>query len=121
MSNKYALIIEDNEPIAQIYQTTLTDAGFDSEYILNGRVAAERLKEVVPDLIMLDMNLPQVSGHYLFKEIRADARLANTYVIIATANTPMAEALKPQLTERDALLIKPVSPSELRELVLSIL
>jgi two-component system chemotaxis response regulator CheY len=56
-----------------------------------------------------------VSGHYILKQIRSDERLAQTPVIIVTANTPMAEALSSQLTELDTLLIKPISAQELRD------
>ena len=117
---KIVLIIEDNDAIGSMYQTALMDSGFVTECILDGRVATERLKEVVPHLVILDMNLPHVSGHYILKQIRADDRLADTYVIIVTANAPMAEALKPQLTERDAIMIKPVSPIELRDLAMTL-
>jgi DNA-binding response OmpR family regulator len=116
MANPFALIIEDNEPIGFVYEEGLKAASFDAEQIRDGRRALERLKEVVPDLIILDMNLPYVSGHYIFKQIRADQRLANTHVIIATANAPMAEALQNQITDRDIILIKPVSASQLRDL-----
>ncbi len=118
MQDPFALIIEDNESLANIYEEALQAAYFQTEIIADGREAAERLKVVVPDLIVLDMNLPHVSGHYLFKEIRADERLVNTYVIIATANTPMAEALQSQIGEMDMILVKPVLPSQLRDLAL---
>ena len=120
MNYRFALIIEDNESLGTIYQMALQEAFFDSECVLDGKQALDRLKEVVPDLIILDMNLPRVSGHYILKAIRADSRLANTYVIIATANSPMAEALQPQLSDMDTILIKPVSPSELRNLAMQI-
>jgi two-component system cell cycle response regulator DivK len=121
MSNeRFVLIVEDNDAISSMYETALVDVGFVTECILDGKDAAERLKEVVPNLVILDMNLPHVSGHYILKQIRADPRLANTYVIIVTANSPMAEALESQMTDMDMILVKPVSPIELRELALSI-
>lgn len=114
MTAKFILIIEDNASIGDIYSTALSD--YDTELILDGKQALVRLKEVVPDLIILDMNLPHVSGHYILKQIRADPRTAEIPVIIATANTPMAEALEPQLTDLDMILIKPISPLDLRDL-----
>jgi two-component system cell cycle response regulator DivK len=115
MGNRFALIIEDNVPLGAVYTEALSMANYDSEHIVDGRAALERLRDTVPDLVILDMNLPHVSGHYILKQIRSDERLAQTPVIIVTANTPMAEALSSQLTELDTLLIKPISAQELRD------
>lgn len=116
MTQRLALIIEDNGDIAYIYDEGLRAANFITDIVMDGKVALERLKTTVPDLIVLDMNLPRVSGHYLFKEIRADERLNNTPIIIATANSPMADALRPLISDIDFILIKPVSASQLRDL-----
>lgn len=112
------LIIEDQHDIGMMYEETLQMAGFRTEHIADGNLAMERLGGVAPDLIVLDMNLPHVSGHYLLKEIRADGRLHRVPVIIATANAVIANALQNELGEFDALLIKPVRPQELRELAI---
>ena len=111
-----ALIIEDQQSIGMLYAETLHRAGFDAEHIADGREALDRLQQIAPDLIVLDMNLPHVSGHYLLKQIRGDPRLAETPVIIATANAVMADALQDQLGPFDILMIKPVRPAELIEM-----
>lgn len=119
MTKPFILIIEDNASIGDIYSTTLSE--YQTELIMDGKRALERLKDVVPDVVILDMNLPHVSGHYILKQIRADARMEQTPVIIATANTTMAQALEPQLTDLDTILIKPISPLDLRDLVRQLL
>ncbi|HRF99425.1 MAG TPA: response regulator, partial [Aggregatilineales bacterium] len=63
MTTKKALIIEDNKEIGEIYRLTIGMLGYDCEQITNGRVALERLDAEIPDIIILDMNLPEVSGH----------------------------------------------------------
>jgi two-component system cell cycle response regulator DivK len=118
MSNPLAFIVEDNADLGFIYEEVLRTIQFDTERVTSGKDALERLKKIVPHLIVLDMNLPQVSGHYILKQIRADERLAHIPVIIATANVPLAQAMQPELGENDMVLIKPVSASELRELAL---
>ena len=116
MAQKHALVVEDNKEIGQIYALTLEMAHYQSEHIIDGKSALDRLEEITPDLIVLDMNLPQVSGHYIYKKIRADARLNNTVVIISTANTLVANALSKELAPQDHLLMKPVSAKQLRDI-----
>lgn len=117
MSKRFALIIEDNREIGDIYATTLQMAGFETETVLDGKLALDKLDERAPDLIILDMNLPQVSGHYIYKTIRSNRRLDNTVVIISTANTLVGTMLGEGLAYQDQLLLKPVTPRQLREVV----
>lgn len=120
MAKGLALVIEDSREIADIYSATLNLAGYEAELVYDGKQALERLGALVPRLIILDMNLPQVSGHYIYKQIRADSRLNQVVVIIATANTVMADALQKELSPGDTLLVKPVSPLQLREVLNSL-
>jgi len=117
MAGRIALIIEDNLQIADIYSATLEMCHYNIEVITNGRVALERLGNFTPDLIILDMNLPEVSGHYIYKEIRAESRLDNTPVIISTANALVAGMLSNDLTSIDRIMVKPVGPKDLIEVV----
>lgn len=117
MGKGLALVIEDSHEIADIYSATLNLAGYEAELVYDGKTALERLGKLIPHVIILDMNLPQVSGHYIYKQIRADGRLNNTVVIIATANTVMADALSSELSPGDHLLVKPVSPIQLRDVL----
>lgn len=114
MASRIALIVEDNVELGTIYAAALESADFEIEHILDGRKALERLEEFVPALIILDMNLPHVSGHYIYKKVRADERFLKTPVIIATANALIADALGGEIAPTDKLMIKPVSPSQLR-------
>jgi len=117
MAQKRALIIEDNPEIGDIYTLTLEMAGYDSDHILNGNEALAYFDNNTPDLVVLDMNLPHVSGHYIYKKLRARPDLNNMPIIISTANTLVARVLEGQLGPNDRLLVKPVSPRELRAIV----
>ncbi|MGB1286859.1 MAG: two-component system response regulator, partial [Aggregatilineales bacterium] len=65
----------------------------------------------------LDMNLPGVSGHYVFRHLRSQPQLIHIPVIVATANSLLAAAIEKELGSGDHLLIKPVSLMELQKLV----
>lgn len=117
MADRLALIIEDQEDIADIYSNALNLAGIGSQIIYDGKVALEQLPSLEPDIIILDMNLPRVSGHYLFKELRTIPHLSDVPVIICTANSVMANAMKSEIGETDFILVKPVSIHQLNDLV----
>jgi CheY-like chemotaxis protein len=118
---RLALIIEDNTELAYIYGAALEALEYQTESIEDGKKALQRLTEIVPDLIILDMNLPHVSGHYIYKKLRSDAQFAHTPIIIATANQLIADALRAEIGGIDRLLVKPVSPSQLRAIAKEIL
>lgn len=113
MSELSALIIEDDREVAQIYELALRLAGYKSEIIVNGRDAGNRLQKATPILVLLDLHLPEVSGQELLAQMKADARLQETRVIVTTADPLLAEQIRDEV---DLVLIKPVSVSQLTTL-----
>jgi len=110
-----ALIIEDDEDLAQIFAEALRGVGFKVESVVDGQTAQERLKKgPVPYLILLDMHIPHISGGDLLTNIiRKDKQLSKVIVIITTADARMGEAY----TElADFVMIKPISFIQLRDL-----
>ena len=108
-----ALIVEDYEDQAIIFTKALERAGFETETIMDGQLAQQRLAEIVPDVIVLDLHLPNVSGMQLLKQVKADARLRAARIFLATADAAMADRLK---DECDLVLLKPISFSQLTTL-----
>jgi CheY-like chemotaxis protein len=113
MSGRSALIIEDNRELAIIFSQALQAAGFATGIMLDGDQALARLAITTPDVVVLDLHMPRVSGVEILRRIRADARLAGTRVIVATADMRATEMLQDQA---DLVLIKPVSFTQLRDL-----
>lgn len=113
MSNPSAMIIEDDYDLSVIFAEALQAAGFTSEIIRDGNAALERLSTTTPDVVILDLQLPEVSGPEILDHIRIDPRLEKTPVIVATAHPHIAEGLRKQA---NLVLIKPISFSQLRDL-----
>ncbi len=109
------LLVEDEADIAIIFQEALRAAGFAPTHIANGRLALEYLKTHTPPLVVLDLHLPGMDGSGVLAEIRADPNLDKTLVVLATADSVMAESLDPQA---DFILLKPISFSQLRDLAI---
>ncbi len=112
-ANPLALIIEDNEDQNLVFAMALKKAGYSTESIYNGAKAQQRLKEVVPHVVVLDLHIPDVDGKILLTQIRSDMRLAKVNVILATADAAFADALESQA---DLVLLKPIGFSQLSEL-----
>ncbi len=110
MTKPLALVIEDDPQLSQIFALTLSDL-FETEIIIDGSQALVRLFEIVPQLIILDINLPGVSGAKILSSIRNDARFLSTRVILATADSRQADELRDQA---DIVLLKPISTIQLR-------
>lgn len=112
MTKPFALIVEDDVQLSQIFSLALK-VHFETEIILDGKLAMQRLTNITPDLIVLDLNLPHVSGESILDYIRQESRLAATNVILATADARQAETMQ---DKADIILLKPVNPVHLREL-----
>ena len=113
MNNPTALIVEDEYDISVIFAKALEAAGFETQVAYAGDTALSWLSSTTPDVVVLDLNLPNVPGAEILQHIRTDARLASTKVIVATAYPDMAEGLH---DDADCVLCKPVSFSQMRDL-----
>jgi len=112
--SELALIIEDDEDLADIFAEALRGVGFEVEQVADGKIAQERLKSgALPFLILLDMHLPHIAGGEILTELKQDERFAKTLIIITTADARMGEAYSDQA---DFVMIKPISFVQLRDL-----
>lgn len=114
MDKPVALIIEDDRDIVALFRHVLDIAGYHTEMILNGKEAMNRLEIFKPDIVLLDLQLPGMSGVEILKRMRADERLSTVPVVVITAYAPIADSLP---VEPDLLLLKPVDINQLSRLV----
>ena len=114
MEKPFALIIEDDRDIVALFRHVLDLAGYHTEIVLNGKVAVEQLSRSTPDIVLLDLGLPGVSGSEILAMMRADERLKTIPVVVITAHAHLAEVLpvRPQL-----VLIKPVNIEQMSKLI----
>jgi DNA-binding response OmpR family regulator len=112
MNDRLALVIEDDFDASVIFAKALEVVGFTTEVIASGDKALERLKETEPEMIVLDLHLPEVIGNDILKFIRSEERLSHTIVIVASADPRSAETIQDQA---DLVLIKPTTFSQVRD------
>jgi chemosensory pili system protein ChpA (sensor histidine kinase/response regulator) len=114
MTRPIALIVEDEHDLSFLLAQVAKLAGYEPEVIHSGDIALERLSQVIPDLILLDLNLPKVLGTDILKHIRSEQRLFGVYVIVVTAYKHLAETIYEQA---DHVLNKPFEFDQLAQLV----
>lgn len=119
MNNSHsAIVVEDDPYLLEIYADTLRGMDIQVETYQDGISAMKKLKSATPNLIILDLNLPKLSGIEIFREVRKQPQTAETWVLIITANPAQAAELSETEIQSQNLLIltKPISVDQLDQL-----
>ena len=110
MSAARILVVDDEPQIRRIMRTTLTTAGYEVEEAKTGQEALTKLREYRPDLVLLDINMPGMSGLATCRELRADPNVAIIMLTVLNTEAAKVEALD---AGADDFVIKPFSTPEL--------
>ena len=114
MEKPFALIVEDNPDIVALFQHVLDLAGYHTEIVLDGIRAMERISAFHPDIVLLDLQLPGMTGVEILKQMRTNEELSTIPVVVITAYSNYSDRLPFQ---PDLLLLKPVNVQQLSSLV----
>jgi two-component system response regulator CpxR len=104
------LIVDDDQELCSLLVEYLAPEGFAVELLNNGMAALERLAQVMPDLVVLDVMLPELSGFEVLRRIRATSAVP---VIMLTARGEEVDRVVGLEMGADDYLPKPFSPREL--------
>lgn len=115
------LIVEDEEPLSLLLKYNLEAEGYQVEVCARGDEADLRLRESLPDLLLLDWMLPGLSGIELCRRIRGREETALLPVIMLTARGEESERIRGLSTGADDYVVKPFSVPELMARVRAIL
>lgn len=113
MSGKKILIIEDNEKNRKLIKVILKAKGYYTMEAEDARSALDQLKREPPDLILMDIGLPEIDGLELTKQIKQDASTKNIPIIAVTAHAMAGEKEKVLKAGCDAYISKPIDTNEL--------
>lgn len=108
-SRKHILIVEDERDLADLIAYNLEKAGYATSVANAGRRALEVVEQTPPDLIILDLMLPELSGTEIATRLRAAPRSASIPIIMLTAKTSEAEQLTGLALGADDYITKPCS------------
>src|SRR5437899_7894345 len=107
------LVVEDDQDIAQLVARYLEKAGFVAEVVSSGRDALTAIAAQAPDLIVLDLMLPQVDGLEVCRAVRGREATAGVPIIMLTARAEESDRIVGLEIGADDYLAKPFSPGEL--------
>lgn len=114
---KKVLVVDDEPDIVRLVDISLKLCNFDVLSCFSGPEALEKLKTEKPDLILLDVMMPKMSGYAVCQAIRADASTKDIPVIMLTAKGQKGDAEKGLEAGADDYIIKPFDPYDLGERV----
>lgn len=107
---KRILLIEDDPEIAHLLQLELGDAGFEVDWAPGGMSGLVRLREAPPDLVILDLGLPDLDGGEVARRIRVGAEVP---IIVLTAADSVERKVTLLSRGADDYIVKPFHPAEL--------
>jgi two-component system phosphate regulon response regulator PhoB len=107
------LVVDDEPDLLELVRVNLRQAGFEVETAETGRAALERLHRTVPDLVVLDLMLPDVSGTEICRRLRSEPELAELPIIMLTARADEVDRVVGLELGADDYVTKPFSPREL--------
>ena len=107
------LVVDDEPDVVELLRTILRGEGFDVEVDTEGRSALARLLAAPPDLLILDLMMPDLDGFELLKLLRMDPAGAEIPVVILSARTGHQDQIEMLQLGANVYLTKPFSPREL--------
>jgi DNA-binding response OmpR family regulator len=107
------LVVEDDPDIAGLVARYLDKAGFAADVRASGRAALDAIRQSAPDLMVLDLMLPEMDGLDVCRTVRANPQTADLPIIMLTARAEEAERIAGLEIGADDYLAKPFSPNEL--------
>jgi DNA-binding response OmpR family regulator len=113
MKQKKILIADDNEHIRESLASILEDEGYAMWTAKDGAEALRKVREVAPDILILDITMPEMSGYEVCQTIKSDPDLKKTFVLMLSAKGQATEQERGKEVGADEYFVKPFSPSEL--------
>jgi len=117
MSKGHILVVEDNMDTYQLVRFILEKNGYDSFLAMNGRDGVNAATKQMPDLIIMDLSMPEMDGWTAMRLIKSDARTASIPMIALTAHVLPADRKRAMDAGCDEYITKPMDLLDLVESV----
>jgi len=107
------LLIDDEPFYFKLIRGALKEAEYDLEYAKSGSEGLAKIPSYEPEMLIVDLKLPQMDGFEILQRLRRDPKFSHTPVIVITAKDELSEKLKAFELGADDYLVKPFQPEEL--------
>jgi two-component system, cell cycle response regulator DivK len=115
------LVVEDNELNLKLFCDLLRAHGFEAEPVRDGREALERARAIAPDLVVMDIQMPYISGLELIEQMKADGELRATPIMAVTAYAAKGDEERIRDAGAEGYVSKPISVARFVEAVTGLL
>ena len=106
---KKILVVEDNELNLKLFCDLLRAHGYEAEPVRDGREAMERARAFCPDLVIMDIQMPHVSGLELIEQMKADEALKHIPIMAVTAYAAKGDEERIRDAGAEGYVSKPIS------------
>lgn len=106
---KRVVVVEDEADLAELLAYNLRRAGYDTEVCRDGAQGLRRISETVPDLVILDVMIPQISGIQVARQLRTSPKTSRTPILMLTAKAEEADQVAGLQVGADDYVTKPFS------------
>jgi len=110
---KKILIVDDESSMVSVLQRHVSNAGYEFELATNGHEALEKIQQEVPDLVLLDLMMPDMNGFETCRRIRAEEKTKSLPVIIVTALRSESDSSAAAACGANELIVKPIDAQHL--------
>lgn len=121
MDKKMVLIVDDEENIVELLRMNLESFGYDVKYSYTGMDAIVKTNTLLPDLILLDLMLPDIDGLQICQMLRLNKKTKNIPIIMITAKSEEEDKVEGLIIGADDYITKPFSIKELEARIQSVL
>lgn len=121
MERRKILIADDNENIREALTYLLEDEGYALSLAKDGSDTLKKVRDFRPDILFLDIMMPEMNGYEVCRIIKNDPELKKTYVIMLTAKGQIVEQERGKEVGADEYIVKPFSPMEILTKIKNIL
>lgn len=113
MASEKILIVEDEEDVMELIRYNLSKERFNCDTAYNGRQALEKAQATLPDLVLLDLMLPEVDGLEVCKKLKNSPKTEHIPIIMVTAKSDVTDIVTGLELGADDYITKPFSPKVL--------
>jgi CheY-like chemotaxis protein len=111
------LAVDDDPTILRLLEVNLEMDGHEVHTAVNGQQALDRVADVDPDVVLLDVMMPELDGWQVCERLRADERFAHLPIVFLSARAQEVDLTRGDAVGADAYITKPFDPLGLVELV----
>ena len=115
--SKRILVVEDQEDLRGVLRVLLTGSGYDIIEAADGSEGVAKAHADLPDLILMDIQLPVLDGYEATRQIKADPKLAATPIIAVSSFAMKGDEEKARAAGCDHYVTKPYSPVQLLRII----